>query len=349
MLHPAAHPALSRVPRYPAAPPRAAVHLASNESATGASPRAWRAAVQAIGACYPDPDARELRAALAEEEGLRTEEVVVTSGATEAIQLLVRALPGEVLTSEGSFPLYARAATAAGLSVRLAPRAADGRVDLDALREAIGPQTRLIFLANPDNPTGTTARGLRAWLEALPAHVVPVVDEAYAGYEALPDLRGAHENLVRLRSFSKAHGLASLRVGAALAAPSLIEALDRVRDPFNVGAPAQAAALAALGDRRWRARVRRENAAGRAELAAGLRARGLEVVEGAANFVFLPRAPGLAAALEELGLSVRPLCAWGLPGAARITVGKPDEQARLFAAIDRLARPEGHISLRRAS
>ncbi|MCK6503524.1 aminotransferase class I/II-fold pyridoxal phosphate-dependent enzyme [Myxococcota bacterium] len=349
MLHPAAHPALARVPRYPAAPPRAAVHLASNECASGPSPRALAAIPGALAERYPDPDARAVRAALARAERVRVDEVVVTSGATEAIQLLVRALPGEVLTASGSFPLYARAAAAAGATVRLAPRDRDGRLDLEALAAAVGPDTRLVFVANPDNPTGTTAEGLGAWLRALPGHVVPVVDEAYAGFDPLPDLDGAHPNLVRLRSFSKAHGLASLRIGAALARPPLVDALDRVRDPFNVGGVAQAAALASLHDHRWQARVSQENATWRASLVEGLRARGLAVVEGAANFVFLPHAPGLADALEAQGVTVRPLEAWGMPGAVRVTVPAPDDQQRLFLALDRLDGRSPHLLLRKAS
>lgn len=349
MLHPAAHPSLAQVPLYPAAPPRSPIHLASNESAHGPSPRALRAAMAALSARYPDPDALGLRRALASAEGLCADQVIATSGATEAIQLLVRAFTGEVLTSEGSFPLYARAALAAGRSLRLAARGEDGRVDLDALAAAIGPQTRLIFLSNPDNPTGTTAAGLREWLGRLPSWVVPVIDEAYAGYDPLPDLQGAHENLVRLRSFSKFHGLASLRIGAALARTSIIDALERVRDPFNLSAPAQAAALEALADEAWQAQVREGNAAARRALAVGLRARGLRVVEGAANFVFLPEAPGLAAALEACAITVRPLDAWGFRGAVRVTVGRADEQARLFSALRSIPTGSSFTTLQRAS
>lgn len=305
------------------------VHLANNESFAGPSPRAVRAAAGALLGAYPEPDAAPLRRALAPEGA------VVTAGASEAIQLLVRAFPGEVLVSRGSFPLYARAATAAGLPVRAVPRATDGRVDLDALRA--GPDTRLVFVANPDNPTATLARDLPGWLGALPAHVVPVVDEAYAGFDPLPALDGAHPNLVRLRSFSKAHGLAGLRVGAALAAPSLARRLDAVRDPFNVSAPAQAAALASLEDRAWLGHVRRANAAARAALVEGLTARGLRTVGEAANFVYLPRVPGLADALATHGVIVRALDAWGHPDAIRITVGDDAQRDRLFAALDGIA------------
>lgn len=334
MIHPAAAPALARVPTYPTAPPRAPVHLASNESALGPSPRAVAAARDALLGGYPEPDAATLRRALAERHDRAVDEVVVTCGSTEAIQLLVRAFPGAVAAPAGSFPLYERTATAAGREVRLAPRRADHRVDLAALAACVTADTALVFVASPDNPTGTSAQGLREWLRALPWTVVPVIDEAYAELCDAVDLAGAHPNLVVLRSFSKAYGLAALRIGYALASAAIVDALDRVRDPFNVGGPAQAAALAALADGAWLAAVRAHTEVGRRRLIDGLRARGFEAVESDANFVFVPRGAGLAELAEARGVTVRRMDAWGYPGAVRVTVGRDEEHARLFAALD---------------
>jgi histidinol-phosphate aminotransferase len=311
------------------------IQLANNESALGPSPRAVAAAASAlVGGRYPDPQARLLRAALARHHDRSPEEVCATAGASEAIQLLVRAFPGEVVVPAGSFPLYAAAAVRAGLRVRTAPRDASARVDLDALRRAITPDTRLVFLACPDNPTGTTPAGLRRWLTTLPAHVIPVVDQAYAELDDAPDLTGAHPQLVTLRSFSKAYGLAGLRVGCAIGPTPCITALDAVRDPFNVSAPAEAAAIAALHDRAWLVQVRQATARGRASLAAELGQRGLHVLPGAANFVYLPRARGLADLLVHHGVQVRRLDAWGHPDAVRVTVGLPHEHAALLRAVD---------------
>lgn len=326
------HATLHAVPAYPTAPRGRPVHLASNESALGPSPAALAAAAGALAGCYPDPDAARLRAALAAHLG--ADAVCATNGATEAIQLLVRAIDGEVVVPAASFPLYVRSALAAGRVVRQAPRRADHRVDLDALTAAITPRTGLVFLACPDNPTGTTPDGLDGWLRSLPAHVIPVIDHAYVEFDGPPVALDAHPNLIVLRSFSKAYGLAGLRVGAAAGAARVIAALDRVRDPFNVSAPAEAAALAALADHAWLADVRRANAAARADLAAALTARGYSPLPSAANFLFLPAAAGLADSLDAHGVAIRRLHAWGYPDAARVTVGRPDQHAALLSALD---------------
>lgn len=332
MVQPAPSPAIDRP--YPFAPRAGAVHLASNESALGPSPRALAAARDAITARYPDPDATPLRRALAAHHGVDPAQVVVTNGSSEAIGLLVRAAPGHVVAPAGSFPLYARAARAAGRALTLAPRAPDHTVDLMALSAAIGPDTSLVFVASPDNPTGASCRGLADWLRSLPGSVVPVVDEAYAELTDAPDLRGAHPNLVTLRSFSKAYGLGSLRVGYALGPAPIVDALNRQRDPFVVNAPGQAAALAALDDTRWLKRARVHNTVGRRALMAGLRARGLKCLDSDANFVFVPDAGELVAAAAAGGVTVRCMEPWGFPGAARVTVGTDADHARLFDALD---------------
>lgn len=339
-LHAAAARWLAGVPRYPVAPDRGDVRLASNESPFGPSPRALAAAARAISGAYPDAAATPLRVEIAHRLAVGAGEVVVTSGSSEAIQLLLQAFPGEVVAPLGSFPLYARIA---GPRFRGAARGPDGGVDLAALRACIGPATGLVFLANPDNPTGGSVAGLASWLRSLPPTVLPVVDEAYiefSGRDSAVHLRGVHPNLVVLRSFSKAWGLAALRVGCAVAPAAVVDALDRVRVPFNVSAPAQAAALAALDDTAWLQRTLVHNTRARADLAAALTRRGFATLPSDANFVFLPEAPGLAAALADHGVTIRPMDAWGFPGAARITVGRDADHARLLDAIDQILANE---------
>lgn len=349
-MHPSAAAHLAQVPPYvPGRPTQAPrVSLASNESPLGPSPRATAAAVGAAlcAARYPVDGSPELACALARRHGLDPAGVRVTNGATEGISLLCRAFVGEVVVTSGTFPAYARSALAAGSTVREVPRRG-WHADLDALLAACGPQTRLLFLANPDNPTGTLhgMRALAAWLARLPQHIVVVLDEAYIEYvagsgerdgDALA-LRGLHPNLVVLRSFSKAHGLAALRVGWLAASPALAATLDRVRDPFNVNAVGVAAALAATADLEHLGRVVAANTAQRSSLRADLCRRGLSPVPSAANFLCVPvlgTGTALAAALAGEGVAVRALDGWGIAGAIRITLGTDEEHRLLLRALD---------------
>ncbi|MBM4362461.1 MAG: aminotransferase class I/II-fold pyridoxal phosphate-dependent enzyme, partial [Deltaproteobacteria bacterium] len=218
----------------------------------------------------------------------------------------------------------------------------DGVHDLRAMAAAVEPRTRLVFLANPNNPTGThVPRGELEWfLQAVPADVIVAVDEAYFEYADAPDfpdtlrLRGLRERLVVLRTFSKIHALAALRVGYAIGPAELVDYMNRVRAPFNVGTLGQVAALAALDDRAHVARSREENSAGRARLAAGLERLGLHPLPSQANFVYVdlgrPARP-VYDALLRLGVIVRPFA--GLPQALRITVGTAPENERALAAL----------------
>jgi histidinol-phosphate aminotransferase len=328
--------------------------LASNENPLGPCPAARRAAAEAlIGlSAYPIDGAPALREALSQQLGCSNAELVVTSGSTEAIQLLGRAMEGEVLIAQGSFPLYERAALASGRPLRALPRRAH-LVDLEAMAAAVHSQTGLLFLARPDNPTGSSAplEALEAFLRRLPAHVTVVIDEAYAEYageeRSALRLRDAHPRLIVLRTFSKAHGLAALRIGYAIGPADIIEQLDRLRDPFNVSAPAQAAAMEALRDAAWLEQGLAQNRRARALLAQGLAERGLPALPSEACFLFLPdqqvaTAEGprpLHDLLRESGITTRDMAPWGHPGALRISVGSEAEGEAVLACIDTVSGP----------
>jgi histidinol-phosphate aminotransferase len=217
------------------------------------------------------------------------------------------------------------------------------RHDLDAMTRAITPRTKLVFVASPNNPTGTanSAVHLTAWARALPEHVIAVFDEAYAEYlapEAAMDLRpliAEGRKVIGLRTFSKIYGLASLRVGYGYAGTELAKLLNRVRQPFNVNAIAQAAAAAALDDRDFAEKCARENRLGLAQIEAGLGGLGLEWVPSVANFMLVKVGDGarVFGALQARGVIVRPVKVYGLPEWIRVTVGTPEQNARLLAEL----------------
>jgi histidinol-phosphate aminotransferase len=324
--------------------------LASNENPLGPSPRgaeAARAAVSAVN-LYPDGSAFTLHRAIAARYQVTPEEIFVGNGSNELIELLVRTfvLDGEeVLTSAQSFVAYKLAANAHGRTLMEAPMKARFHYDLDALKKLLGRKTKLVFLANPDNPTGTSfaEKDLLPFLDAAPKDTLVVLDEAYAEYVDAPGyqdslaLRRRYPNLVVLRTFSKIYGLAGLRVGYGLARPDLVEYLDRVRAPFNVNHVAQAAAAAALGDAEHVARSRALVLEQRPVLAAGLAELGATVVPSQGNFILadFPNRPAKAL-FEELlreGVVTRPMHGYGFPSAQRITVGLPRENEKCLAAL----------------
>jgi histidinol-phosphate aminotransferase len=327
--------------------------LASNENALGPSPLAVAAAREAASKVhlYPDGSAYLLRNALAAKLGVRPEEVMVGNGSNELIELMVRTfvLDGEeVLTSGQSFVAYKLAAQEHGRTLVEAPMKARFHYDLDALRKLLSRRTKVVFLANPDNPTGTwfTEAELVPFLDAAPKDTLVVLDEAYVefvdapGFQDALALRRKYPNLVVLRTFSKIFGLAGLRLGYGIARPELVEYVDRVRPPFNVNLVAQAAGAAALDDavhvERSRALVRSE----RPFLADGLAALGATVVPSQGNFVMadFPGHPGkeLFEALLREGVVVRPLAGYGFPTAQRITTGLRSENEKCLAALRRV-------------
>ena len=327
--------------------------LASNENALGPSPKALAAAREACARVnlYPDGSAFSLRNALAAKLGVTPAEVFVGNGSNELIELLVRTfvLDGEeVLTSAQSFVAYKLAAQAHGRTLVEAPMRERFSYDLDALRKLMSRRTKVVFLANPDNPTGTwfPERDLVPFLDTTPRETLVVLDEAYVefvdapGFQDALALRRKYPNLVVLRTFSKIHGLAGLRLGYGLARPDVVEYIDRVRAPFNVNLVAQAAGVAALGDdehvEKSRALVRTE----RPLLEEGLRALGATVAPSQGNFVLadFPGRPGkeLFEALLREGVVVRPLGGYGFPTAQRITLGLRAENEKCLAALRRV-------------
>ncbi len=328
------------------------VKLSANENPLGSSPAALAALVQGhVAADYPDPDARALREAIAAVHGLDPERIVCGTGSGELLQCVVQALAGvgdEVLFSRYSFSLYPLLAHRVGAT----PVWADDNgyaASVDNLLAAVTGQTKVVLLDNPNNPVGSFLPPAEVGrLHAgLPPNVLLVVDEAYGEYvdpaqqHAAFELAAAHENVLVSRTFSKAYGLASERVGWVTGAPHLIDLVNRLRGAFNVSVSGQKAALAALGDQAFVAASRNHNATERARLAdaiAMLGNHGLSASPSEANFL-LVRFDGevsAAAALEALsdaGYAVRHLPGQGLPGALRITIGKSDDMTRVIAAL----------------
>ena len=333
------------------------VELGSNENPYGASPKAKQAVVDALAGIhiYPDPLGGDLKRALARHHGIATANLLLGNGSHELLMQFAQVFAGpgdEVVASKFGFAVYALAAQAAGAELRLAPAHAREHAmprghDLAALLQAIGPRTKLVYLANPNNPTGTWfgAQAFAEFLVRVPERVIVVVDEAYAEFVDAPDYASAlpliarHPNLVVTRTFSKAYALAGLRVGFAVANPNLIAVMERVRESFNVNAPGLAAAEAALADGEHLQASVSGNAAQREVLAATLRERGLKVSPSQTNFLlveFGAETPRIEAGLLERGVVLRPMAGYGLPECLRITVGDASENRRLLAALDEL-------------
>jgi histidinol-phosphate aminotransferase len=331
-------------------PAGGAIKLASNENPLGPSPRAVEAAARALAGAhrYPDGSAFYLRERLAQHLKISEKSILIGSGSNELIDLLVQTFCGpdeEVLAPACSFSCYRLSTEGHRRRFRETENLARFAYDLPALARAAGTRTKLVFLANPNNPTGAYAsRAAFAQLvDALPPEVILVVDEAYFEYARAADYPSAleylsrRERLVVLRTFSKVHGLAGLRVGYAVAHPQLIELVHHVRLPFNVSAVGQAAAHAALDDEEHVERSRRLNATELPLCADRLAALGLDVLPSEGNFLLV----GLGArdgrtvydALLHRGVIVRPMGAYGLPHHLRITVGTAAENARLGAAL----------------
>ena len=325
------------------------VKLASNENPIGASPLALAAIRDALAQVhlYPDGSCFALKRKLAERHGVSPQEVVVGAGTNEILTLLVRTFLAEgeeALLSENTFLVYRLAVQSCG-RIAVAVPMRDHRYDLEAMAAAIGPRTKLIFIANPDNPNGSyvTRTELERFLARVPERVLVVLDEAYfefvdaADYPDGCELRKTRPRLVVLRTFSKIHGLAGLRVGYGIGEPDIANYLDRVRDPFNVSSLAQVAALAALDDQAHVESTKAVTFQGRAMLTRELPRFGFKVVPSVTNFVLCSTgrsADELFQGLLRHGVIVRPMTAYGMPGAVRISVGTPTENERLLRALE---------------
>jgi len=328
---------------------RKAVKLASNESPLGASPSAILAAAEALSSGHRYPEQHDLRAALARHLNVATDELCLGSGSSELIDLLCRALSGvsgEVVHPEPSFVCYRSSSVAANLPRREVPLRDHLHYDAETFVEAISQRTRLVFIANPNNPTGgyMGREALSRVLRAIPEEAIVVVDEAYVEYADAADfvsaltLRDLHPHLIVLRTFSKAYGLAALRVGYAVGPSSLIAYLERLRPPFNVSTPALAAAEAALADSDHLQRSIDHNTRERARVRARLEAMGVVVAPSQANFLLVDLGPHVAGAYEQLlrrGVIVRPM---GPPIARwlRISLGLTEENDLMLHSVQSL-------------
>ena len=324
------------------------VKLASNENPLGASPRALAAMENVLMeiARYPDGNGFLLKSALAEKYAVALNQIVLGNGSNDLLELAARAFlaPGtSAIYSQYAFAVYPLATQAAGARGIETPAREYGH-DLKAMLEAISDDTRIIFIANPNNPTGTLlgATELEHFLDQVPHTVLVVLDEAYTEY--LPEAERSnsiswlkkHPNLLITRTFSKAYGLAGLRVGFALAHPEVVNLLNRVRQPFNVNSMAQAAAVAAMQDEAFLEECVEINNSGMEQITTGLSQLGLSYIPSAGNFVAVKvgNAAAINHSLLKQGVIVRPIANYGMPEFLRVSIGLKAENTRFLQALE---------------
>ncbi len=327
------------------------VKLASNENPLGCSPLALEAIKGELGdiARYPDGGGFELRRALAAKHGIEAAGITLGNGSNDVLDMIARVFLGpgrESLFSQHAFAVYPLSSQAVGADLKVAP-ARDYGHDLNAMAELISERTGVIWIANPNNPTGNWLRSdeLRLFLESVPRDIIVVVDEAYIEYvdeSDYPDTSawlGDFPNLIVTRTFSKAYGLASLRVGYGLSHPDVADLLNRVRQPFNVNSMALAAARAALDDQGFIQRAVEINRQGMSQLTQGFADMGLDYIPSVGNFIAVdvgrPGAEVDQALLRE-GCIVRPVTGYGLPNHLRVSIGLVEENERLLASMKRV-------------
>lgn len=326
----------------------AIIKLASNENPLGVSPRARRAIEAVLDGLsrYPDGNGFELKQALSSHYGVAQEQIVLGNGSNDVLELAARAFltpRDSAIYSQHAFAVYPLAVQAIGATGIEVPAKVFGH-DTDAMLRAVRADTRLVFIANPNNPTGTIihAAQLETFLAQLPHHVLAVLDEAYNEYVP-PEFRAGSlawlkrfPNLVVTRTFSKVYGLAGLRVGCAFAAPDVADLMNRVRQPFNVSSVSLAAAAAALGDADFVRQSVELNRAGMKHVTDGLARLGLEYIPSYGNFVsFKVRdAGGVYHRLLRRGIIVRPIASYGMPDYLRVTIGLESENARFLESLE---------------
>jgi len=329
---------------------KGAVKMASNENPLGPSPKAVAALRRSLSKLhlYPDGGCFYLRQKLAKRLSVSPESLVFGNGSDELLVLLVRAFVGagdEIIIAEPTFLIY-EIATQVEQGRAIAVPVKNFQYDLDEMASRITRRTKLIFIANPDNPIGTyvDCRKLSRFLKRVPDDVLVVLDEAYCDFAEFkkdyPDslaLLDSGKNVVITRTFSKAYGLSGLRIGYAIARPDVAAALNKVREPFNVNSAAQIAAIAALDDRAFLRRTLRVVSEGRRFLVNELRRRHLSCVDTVTNFILVDLgrdAQPIYKGLLERGVIVRPMNSWGLDTFLRVTVGKPADNRRFLKALD---------------
>ena len=332
---------------------RDSVKLASNENPLGSSPRVVEVIQDGLSELtrYPDGGAYTLRSELARRHDVAPECVTVGNGSNDVLDMIARVFlyPGrESLFSEHAFAVYPLSSMAVGAVLRIAPAREYGH-DLDAMASLVGPATGVVLIANPNNPTGTwlAEAVLHDFIASLPKDVIVVLDEAYfeyvrPGHPDYPDASrwlGEFSNLIVTRTFSKAYGLAALRVGYGLSHPDVADLLNRARQPFNANALAQVAAVAALNDPDYVQRSVELNDAGLRQLSEGFDRLGLSYIPSVGNFISVDvgrSAADVDLALLKLGVITRPVENYGLKGHLRVSVGLPEENARCLTALEQV-------------
>lgn len=326
------------------------IKIASNENPLGPSPRAVRAITAALPNLhrYPDGDAFYLKRRLAEKLGIDRSRLIIGNGSNELIEMIVRTFlrVGEaVVVGTHAFAIYHLVTQAAGGRTITVPHKGF-KFDLEAMARALTPDTRIVFLDNPNNPTGTiyTRSEWEGFLRGVPVNVLIVVDDAYFEFVDDPEYpnslayHGDDRLLITLRTFSKICGLAGVRVGYGVSSPEVIDALNRIRQPFNVNSLAQVAALAALDDEEHIRRTKENNRQGMAYLRRELDRLGLEYAPSWANFLLINVGVGTYERLLPEGVIIRPMEGYGFPGSARVSIGTPVENERFITAMEKLLR-----------
>jgi histidinol-phosphate aminotransferase len=327
------------------------VKLASNENPRGPGPAVTSVLARAVGSLsrYPDGSGYRLKQSLAAHLNVGVDQLTLGNGSNDVLELIARVMlnPGaEAVVSEHAFVVYPLAVISNGGVLVTVPARAWG-CDLEAMASAVNEKTRLVFVANPNNPTGTWVgdANLSNFLEQMPEQLVVVLDEAYFEYVEEPDypdgvdLQRRFPNLVVTRTFSKIHALAALRVGYAISRPELADLMNRVRQPFNVNALGLACAEAALTDLEFVQQSRALNVAGMRQLSVGLDRLGIGFIPSAGNFLCVDLGREAAPVYQDLlrrGIIVRPIAAYGMPRHLRVTVGLDEENERFLAALREL-------------
>jgi len=332
------------------------IKLASNENPLGPSPLALEAIKQEFGelARYPDGNGFQLKQAISKKMGVAQSQITLGNGSNDILELVTRAFAtteNEVIFSQHAFAVYPIVTQAVNATAVVTP-ARDWGHDLEAMASAVTDRTRLVFIANPNNPTGTYLSGerLKAFIAGMPRHVIVVVDEAYFEYandprmqaEGYPDTSkwlSEFPNLIVTRTFSKAYGLAALRVGYSLSDPGIADLLNRVRQPFNVNHLAIVAATAAINDAQHLDKGIHLNAVGMQQLIEGFDALGLEFIPSVGNFVCVEvgnDAANVYDALLREGVIVRPVANYEMPRYLRVTIGLPQENDRFLQALGKV-------------
>ena len=328
--------------------PDSIVKLASNENPLGPSPKV-KAAIEAELSeltRYPDGNGFELKQALSDTFGLQASQITLGNGSNDVLDLIARTFlqsGTNAVFSQYAFAVYPISTQAVGADLNIVP-AKDYGHDLDAMANAINDQTRVVFLANPNNPTGTMfgSEEFQDFMAQVPDHVVVVLDEAYSEYVSdadYPDgleLLGQYPNLIVTRTFSKAYGLAALRVGWSASAPEIADLLNRVRQPFNVDSFALAAAKAALADKDYLERSRLVNDQGMTQIISALESEGLAYIPSKGNFItvdFGRDAAPINQAFLEAGVILRPVANYGMPTFLRVSIGTQEENQRFIDVL----------------